>query len=353
MLPKNMRMQLQGKYVAELGGKYEDSNNYAQSLVMTALGAANDTKYTSKINYEGSVNTAAGTSSGKATGQQNRNLTWTEQMIQGSLGKTEYQLVSQNSPEVSMNLQGTGSGYMADANNNKLSAQPAFLALDAGLGAMVDYDHIYAGDQKISQAMLDQFVYNGREVVNVWMPTDGRGNINWGLASQYQALLEKFKNNPLLTDADKQEALRALGINGTFDDNGNFVGQDPNMERFIVFTGITSDQVLDEDENSYVNVMDKQDKDYWFKMINRIYGAINKGVKSKDAQIRFKKDWTEWGTDLMSVPIFLRVGRTARFDAGTISDHGALVQTKTYPELLAMDQAKQIYKPSTSLLSNE
>jgi len=30
MLPKNMRMQLQGKYVAELGGKYEDSGDYAQ-----------------------------------------------------------------------------------------------------------------------------------------------------------------------------------------------------------------------------------------------------------------------------------------------------------------------------------
>jgi len=57
---------------------------------MTALGAANDTKYTSKIDYEGAMNTAAGTSSGKATGQQNRNLTNLEVLVQGTLNQVEY-----------------------------------------------------------------------------------------------------------------------------------------------------------------------------------------------------------------------------------------------------------------------
>lgn len=350
ILPQQMRAQLQGSYIAQ-GGSYKDSRIYAAQVIQTASLAAADNAYHFGIDYSASANKAAGTSSKDPS--QTRNLTNLEQLIMGSLGKIDFNLTGSKNADWNIQLHGTGSGWLADANNNKVSTSPMSLALETGLGGLIDYNHIYAGNQKVDQAMLDSILYNGRGAINVWVPTDGNGNINWTLLTQYHQMLERFNQDSKLTPEDKQQLLAQIGINGTIDDNGNFVGNDPRMERFIVVTGITSDQIIDPDENSFADILNKDNKKYWFDVIHRIYGNINKGIKGKDNKMQFATDWTEWGTDLISTPIFMRVNKTAKFDVGTLSDHGPLVSTKTYGEQISADQASDAYKPSTSILFNE
>lgn len=345
MLPKNMRMQLQGKYVAELGGKYEDSGTYAQQLVMTALGATNDTKYTSKIDYEGTVNTAAGTSSSKTTGQQNRNLTNLEVLVQGTLNQVEYQLRSSKMPALSMNLRGSDVGVLTTVDNNIIPKAPISSAIESSIGPVIDKNHIMAGTQKISEGLLDTIMYDGNDVINIWAPVNASGDIDFDQLQQFNEIMDSINRDPSLTTADKNAILREYGIQGQIDDQGNFIGSG-NMAQFLVLTGITSDEVLSED-NPYTEVLDKKAKDLELQQIERAYSRINSKIKDKDAQYEFRKGWFDFSTDIIKVPIFMKLKSTAQTQVGTLANKGPMVTTPTYADQIAYDQMRQIRQQGT------
>lgn len=345
MLPKNMRMQLQGKYVAELGGKYEDSGDYAQQLVMTALGAANDTKYTSKIDYEGAMNTAAGTSSGKAPGQQNRNLTNLEVLVQGTLNQVEYQLRSSKTPALSMNLRGSDVGVLTTVDNNIIPKAPMSSAIESSIGPLIDKNHIMAGTQKIPEGLLDTILYDGNDVINIWAPVNLNGDIDFDQLQQFNEIMDSINRDPSLTTADKNAILRQYGIQGQIDDQGNFTGSG-NMAQFLVLTGVTSDEVLSED-NPYVEVLDKKSKNIELQQIERAYSRLNSKIKDKDAQYEFKKGWFDFSTDIMKVPIFMKLKSTAQTQVGTLANKGPMVTTPTYQDQIAYDQMRQIRQQGT------
>ena len=52
---------------------------------------------------------------------------------------------------------------------------------------------------------------------------------------------------------------------GTIDPNGNFVGNDPNMAQFIVLTGLTSDEVIDDDDDLDIDSIESNLKDEDFE----------------------------------------------------------------------------------------
>lgn len=348
MLPKNMRMQLQGKWVAEYGQDYADADKYAENLIGLALSAANDSSYKSKIDYAGTMNTAAGTKSGTPKDHE-ANMTGLQQLIAGTLGRRTYQITDKTNPGLVLELQGTGMGVLTDAKNDIVNEMILSDALNSGLGALIDKNNIFFGTQKISPQMLDQFVYDGADVVNVWAPVGPDGNVDFNKLRQFEALVAKVKANPSLKPEDIAELMAEIGINGTLDKNYNFIGNDPNMQQFIVLTALTSDEVIDDDENSITYTLDGTDKDYTFAKIREVYAKANKGFKG-DAQRQFKTGWFDRTTDLIAGPVFMRVNPTAKYDAGTITGNGARVVTPRYPDLVARDQARQINQPSSSLL---
>ena len=61
VLPQNMKNQLMGRYVAN-GGRYEDVSQHTSALILNAINAGNDKKYHYSIDYNTSINKAAGNS---------------------------------------------------------------------------------------------------------------------------------------------------------------------------------------------------------------------------------------------------------------------------------------------------
>lgn len=112
------------------------------------------------------------------------------------------------------------------------------------------------------------------------------------------------------------------------------------MAQFLVMTGLTSDEVIDPDTNIFSNKLSKEDKDFTFNQIERIYGQLNKNIKKKDGQYEFLKGWFNWSTDLVKAPVFLKLNDTAQIDVGTFSGKGPLVQTPSYQQQLAYDQMR-------------
>lgn len=345
ILPRDMQTQLRGRYVAS-GGNLNDSGAYIQSIIASSLGAANKTRNESYIDYEASLNKAAG--KGQDSDHQ-ISMTGLEQLVMGTLGKRQLNIVGKSNSGIQFTLDGAGMGKLTDAKNDIVNASVLSSALDRGLGALIDQNNIFFGDQKISPDILNKFVYDGQDVINVWAPVGPNGGVDFGKLAQYEELRKTIKNNPNLTQGDIQQLMTEIGINGTIDPNGNFVGNDPNMAQFIVLTGLTSDEVIDDDENEFSYKLQGDDKKQALERIKTIYAMHNKGKKG-DQREKFPTGWFDWSTGIVAAPIFMRVGDTARFDAGTIVGHGARVAQQPYSSLIAKDQAQPIVKPSSSIL---
>lgn len=350
VLPRAMKTQLLGRNVAA-GNKFETGGEYIHNLIVDALNSSNKTKIEEHISYEDSLNKAM---NGGTKGDQNRNLGVLEQLVQGSLGKTDYTIISSKNPNISMTLHGNMIGQLADYNNNIVPKTPISLAIQNSLGPITDINHIMMGDQKISPSMLDSILYNGESVINVWAPVDQNGDVDLDKMSEFQDLLKALSQRPELTTADKNQILQEYGFDGILDEVGNFTGG-TNMAQFLVFTGLTSDEVLD-GSNLFADKLSNDEKKFELDQIDRIYGTLNKGIKNKDAQIKFEKGWFDFTTDLFKAPVFIKLKPTAQIDVGTFSNKGPLVKTQTYAQQLSYDQARyndrnqQFRTPSTSLM---
>lgn len=351
ILPRDMQTQLRGRYVAS-GGNLNDSGAYIQSIIASSLGTVNKTKNESYIDYEASLNKAAGKGNDM---DQKRNLKSIETLIQGSLNKIDYHLTSSKNPSLGMVLHGNVIGALTNFDNNIVPKAPMSTAIQSSIGPLIDKNHMTMGSQKINESMLDTIVYDGNDVINVWAPVDSNGDIDLGGMQQFNELLEHFDSDPSLTIQDKNAILREYGIDGSLDEQGNFHGGG-NMAQFLVLTGLTSDEVINKDD-PFADVLNSDQKNYEFDQINRIYGQINSKIKGKDGDLKFKKGWFNWSTDLVKAPIFMKLRPTAQTEVGTFANHGPLVKTQTYQTQLAQDQMRYnrqhsapIQKPSTSLI---
>ena len=344
VLPSNMRKQLQARFVAN-GYSLKESQQNIGHLIGQAIMAGNDTKQQYKIDYDSHSNSTV-----KA---QSRNLGVLEQLVQGSLGKRDYKLMSSKNPEFSLNLHGTGVGSLATFNNNIVDKSPLSIALQSGLAPLIDENHVTIGNQKVPVGAFDTILYNGGDVINVWAPLNENGDVDLEglqLLSEIQSICD---TNPNLTTEDKNSLLKKYNLDGYFDEKGTFHGTG-QMGQFLVMTGLTSDEVLDSSRNPYADKLSRDDKQLEFKQLERIYGQLNKGIKG-EGKYEFATGWFKGTTDLYRVPIFMRLNQTAQIDAGTFSDKGPMVQTPTYEQQLAYDQmqrnqTRSLITPSTQAL---
>ena len=345
VLPRNMRYQLTGRYVAE-GGNLDKSGNYIQDLILGAITTQSKIIDKQLLDYSSGFNKAAGTDGSKAHEVTMKGL---DQLAQGTLGKVDYTIVNKYNPDLALTLHGNGLGQLVNAKDEIVPMSILSDALNTGVGALVEKDNIYFGDQKISPYMLDNFVYNGGEIVNVWAPTKADGSVDFSRLAAYEKVKQLVKQNPNLKKEDISQLLAEEGINGTIDTEGNFVGKDPTMQQFLVVTGLTSDEVINPDDNSYSYILQGNTKDAALQKIKQIYGTANKGNKG-DAVRAFPTGWFDFSTDVIAAPIFMKLSRTGQIDAGTITGNGARVPAHTYQQLIQREQAKPIAQPSSSVL---
>ena len=345
IMPKNMKAQLQGQYISS-GGNANDSESYALNLIQLAATAAGNHTHYYSIDYDGQLNTQAGNTTTKG---QTQNLTMLENMVYGTRNQVTWPLTSEKAPQTTMILHGSNNP-LGDNKNQIVKPGPLGTILEnEAIGQLVDPQHIYIGSQKINPALLESVLYTGDNgVLTTWFPTDGNGNINWGLAAKFNAIMERCKSDASLTQSDKQSMLQEAGISGTIDADGTFHSSDPNMEQFYVVNGITSKDVLGKEASSnlYTNKLRNDDKSAALRLIERLYANANHG-KAKDGKVEFQKGFMgwDWTTSLYQAPIIMRAQKQAQNNVGTIVQHGPTFQTPTYQQSILQQEARnpQIY----------
>ena len=349
ILPRNMRLQMQARFIAA-GYTPEQSANNVSEIIGQALMSGNDVKHQYALDYDSAANKDV-----KKTDQQ-RNLKAIETLIQGSLNKVDYNLVSSKNPSVGMTLHGNRIGALANFDNNIVPKSPMSLALETSLGPLIDKQHVTMGTQKISESMFDTILYDGNDVINVWAPTDSNGDIDLAGLQQFNQLLEYFDSDPTLTIADKNRTLAEFGVQGKINEDGSFTGSG-NMAQFLVFTGITSDEVINS-QDDFVDILKGDNKKFELDQIERVYGYVNSKNKNKHGDLEFRKGWFDFSTDILKAPVFMKLKSTAQTEVGTFSNHGPLASTQTYQDQVAYDQMRynqqqqeqMFHQPSTSLI---
>ena len=199
-------------------------------------------------------------------------------------------------------------------------------------------------------------LYDGNDVINVWAPTDSNGDIDLQGLQQFNDILEYFDSDPSLTIADKNRTLAEFGIQGRINEDGSFTGSG-NMAQFLVFTGITSDEVISS-QDDFVDTLEGDQKKFELDQIERVYGYVNSKNKNKHGDLEFRKGWFNFSTDILRAPVFMKLKSTAQTEVGTFANHGPLVMTQTYQDQVAMDQMKYnqahqelpFYQPSSSII---
>ena len=351
VLPRDMRIQLSGRWVAN-GGTVDSSGKYMDSIIAQALTAANNTEYGDYLNFEAGINKAAGNTAEK---EQNKNLKAIEVLTQGSLNKIDYKITSKSNPELGMTLHGTVSGALTNYDNNIIPKSPISTAIESSIGPLVDKQHVTMGSQKISESLFDTILYDGNDVINIWAPTDQNGDIDLSGLQTFNELLNYFDSDPSLSIADKNNILQQYGVQGYLNENGQFVGTG-NMSQFLVFTGITSDEVIN-DNDPFAETLSGDEKKFELDQIDRVYGYLNGQKRNKSGNLKFQKGWFDFTTDIIKAPVFMKLKPTAKTEVSTFANHGPLVSMPSYEELVARDQLRydkehstQVYQPSTSLL---
>ena len=220
VLPRNMQIQLQGRYVAA-GGDLNDSSAYIQDIIAKSLNAANIVKDQTSLDFDSAINKAANTKAGAGM-EQKRNLKNLEVLVQGSLGKVNYNLTSSKNPSVGMQLHGTAVGALTNFDNNIIPKAPVTLAIESSIGPLIDKQHMSMGGQKITEGMLDSILYDGNDVINVWAPVDANGDVDLQGLKIFNDILSVFDQDPSLSITDKNKILAEYGINGKMNEDGSF-----------------------------------------------------------------------------------------------------------------------------------
>lgn len=348
ILPKNMRTQLQGTYIAQGG---DPSSDYAAELVSLAALSSGNKKDTFKMNYSGGANSGSGT---KKDGTKTVHLTGLESLIYGITPAT-YELTSKKMHNISMVLHGY-SAPLTDTDNKPLKEGPLRTEiLDKGLGDLIDHRHVYIGQSLIDYGQLDYvFADKDKQALTVWFPTDGKGAINWDLAYKYHTYLNYLKSNPSITEEDRKKKLEELGITGNIDNDGNYVGNDSHMEQFVVIHGYTTEEGVGKKVlvgNPYADEVPTNERSSILEYIRQGYARSNQG-RNNEAKSTFEEGWFDRTTDLYEVPIIMRVAKNANSHVSIQTGHGPTFNVDTKEQSAIKQGAIDLRLMSAGVLNN-
>lgn len=357
MLPENMRQQLQGRYIALYGGTYDKSMGYAAQLIQLAAAADNNVEMKHTIDYSAEMNKAAGTKSGASSSsgdKPNKQLKSLEMFIDGSIGQTHLEIVNQEDPTASIEFKGNAMPQLVDFKEEKVGPDLFSEVLKTGIGQLVDTEHIFFGNQKIDKSQLDQIVFEGGQVMKIWVPTTGSGDIDFNQIAQVNKIIEDLQNNTSISIADKNEILLDNNISGYFNQSGQFVGTG-NMEEYIVMSGIASGAVGEAkaSNNPYSKQVERKDKPAKIREIENIYASHKekgKGGNPTWEQVNWAPDWDLF-TRLFEAPVFIKVSNQARQYVGAMAGKGPEVNNIDYIEQIEHERRNQVQRvtaPTTS-----
>ena len=336
VLPKNMRMQLQAQYMANYGLSFEESNKEVSNTLMSGLEALNNFETKHEVDFDAAANKGFGR--GK-TDEDLRYQTTLEKFFNRNLDRVPGGVIISDGNYKNryvLTAPGSQNPSLVTDNGAGVGESPMDIALDQGGHGMLKYldqNKIWFGTDKANREQLSKVFYTGDQIANVDLPTDGEGNINWDALHNYAAAEEAIKDQNITDIAGKNKIHEEFGSYVRYAQDGSQQFLLPT-EQFLMAHGITSDDEISS-ENTMYREIGRDREDYYNEKIS----AINKKYKTN-------LDKGGWFTDIIEVPIFMRIQPNAALDAAYYARQGSQVPKRT----LEQDMAYQQTMPSAATM---
>lgn len=328
VLPRNMRLQLQSRFVAN-GLDVKDSADAVSALIGNALMSGNDIAQQYSIDYNSSINKAAGTEKGSSkTFYQRPN----EAFFDGDLNQTTITLSDNKNRNVyQMQLKGNMMPALTTDKGNAVANLPLQIALNETIGKYLNKNQIYIGEKKQGEGALNNIAYANSPVAKVYMPVDAQGNIDWRGFHAFSEAEDEIKRNNVTDWRQKNEIHAAHHSYAMYDSEGN-IRETDKIQPYMMTYGYTIDDLVT-DDNSFTYELTGDEETFADQLINSIYSkkvAQTYGIK----KMKNKQAWD----DIVKVPVFIKIDQFASGDAYRYGGHGSNMRPRSLQEDMIQEQ---------------
>lgn len=321
MLSNNMKRQLEGHYIAS-GGSYKNSGQYASEIIQTALMSNSNQSSSYELDYQASINKDMSDKQNSGKPKQH-SMTMLEQFFNNDLNHTTVKLSDPNyDNKTALEVSGTVMPSLANDKNQAVTNMPLSLAFaNEGMGKYLDYGKSYMGYQKISEGMLQDIAYTQGDIANVWMPTDGDGNIDFRKLHNFSDAEKEIKLKGVTNPEEKNRIHAEHGSVVRYNSEGKVI-DNGYVEPFLMLHGYTIDDLVDS-KNNFTRELTGDEEDQVANVMKAIYKQYKKVLGT--SKISGQQSWD----DIVQVPVFIRIKDNAALNAATYAGYGSLVDTNT------------------------
>ena len=266
---------------ATIGGY--SPNDYIRSIITSETDVEIDPS------YEASLSKATGSdgTGGSGGSESLTHDTYAEHLVSGQvLGTPQWTIIQPRTSAAALYAYSEDAGPILKDQKRFDSANlnEIFKHADA-LGAIIDAQNIYFGDQLLSTEDFPKVVYdNGSNMQRVWLPVktraDGHIEIDWEAQRAIQDLQEYYDNNKGISDTLMEERLEDFA-NAYWDRNQKVI-RFKNQRPFLVVHGWTSSDKVRFDTNSeYIMHIEKEPGDARKDILQIYNNAIATGISTE------------------------------------------------------------------------
>lgn len=334
ILPRNMQIQLQSRFVAN-GMPLSKSSEGVAMLIGNALLSANEVKQTYGIEYDASINKAAGTQAGLASSSEAQySQTPLEVFFNGNLNQKWITLTDPSAQnQYALDVKGNTYGQLVNLQGQTIAMKPLSVALDMSIGQFLDYSKVYMGDSKITASELDNIAYTRSDIAQVFLPVTISGDIDWKGMKGFSAAENEIKTRGTNNLSIDQKNL-------IHEKHGSYMRytKDGQLEAvrttaaFFRTRGYTIDDRLPKDITMAAELKGGEE-DQIAEQINGIYSKALKKAYGISG-IAGQQKWD----DIFEVPIFIKISPTASSDVAIAAKHGPKQKYYSEADYMAQQQ---------------
>lgn len=239
-------------------------------------------------------------------------------------------------------------GYLIDYKNDPLeTGLLSNVFANNNMGAWLDKNQVYFGNQKIPQYALNNFICKAEQTVNTMVPVKSNGDIDFDMFDKLQKAESQIAAAPDKTPEVIQTIYRKNGVPTTR--VGNEIKPNLKLEQFIIASGVTTDDVIEDPEDKRFMQLVKNDDviEGYESMFESIYGSVNSALKKQKLVEIDVPD----GDPIEGI-IFMRVRPDALTNLAAKSGHGSIVTNPTLEQNMVRQEINNTRNNSNFTAAN-
>lgn len=296
-LPSNMLHTLRVKTAAEGG----NPNSKQDVMNLIGLALTEHTNHAIELKHEGIGSSGSG--SGSSNSANLTDVSRAEAMAYGRIVDGNWMNILPTGVNSKLEVYAQPYGVPTNRLGDQVQQSTLQKLLDnAEVGKIIDKGSMYFGNTKIDWHNIDKIVWDNtqsqkRVVLPYTIANDGSYKPDLDVLEKYEEFSKFVENHPELTNIEKMEKAKTMGLDIHIDQNNKVQFNDSAVMPFMVIAGFAGEKALSDPANdNFIYKTDGDEEDNLETLLERII------------QADFDKDYSVgWTEDIYKGNIFMPI----------------------------------------------